>query len=596
MYMHFSDELVEEIRINNDIIDIVSQYVKLDKKGKYFFGLCPFHNEKTASFSVTPSKQIFYCYSCGKGGNVIQFIMNVEGLSYIDTLRFLANRARIDLPESDDKDEQEAARHRKQIIEINKEAARFFYQMLNDKKGGHAREYLQKRKVSGQVQVRFGLGFSPNEKDSLHRYLLGKEFEVEDILRSGLVVPDKKEGYRDRFRGRVMFPIFSVTGQLIGFGGRVLDSSMPKYVNSPETLVYSKGKNLYALNFAKNHCKKQLVVVEGYMDAISLSQYGIQNSVASLGTALTEGQAKILKKYTEEVIVSFDADTAGQAATLRGLDVLDKAGCSVRVLEIPQAKDPDEFLKINGGDGFKKLINNSLPLVEYKIKTLKSNTDSRDTNQKIEFLNKTAELIAKIDNDIEKEIYIKKIAGEYEISEQSLKSEIKKKTDSKFGPNTDKVLLSTSVKRTGSPIVAQNAKIIYYERLALVLLCEENGIYEAVKDKIDAEWFIDEKNREIATAVLGRLQSNKGILTVELLSMLESDLADAFVKIIQQECNFENNIKALLDIIKKIEDYRTDIRQKQILEELDNPGNYDAIHIGKLQDEIKAILLKKKSF
>ena len=407
MYTRYSDELIEEIRIHNDIVEVVSEYVRLENRGKNYFGLCPFHREKTPSFSVESGKQIFYCFGCGKGGNVFQFISLAEKLDYIESVRLLADRAKIVLPESDDTEQAEKAKLKQLVLNINLLAARYYHELLNTGKGEAAAAYLSKREISESTARRFGLGYSTDEWDGLVRHLKSNGIEEEHMLQSGLIMRSSKGTLYDRFKGRLMFPIFDIRGNVIGFGGRVLDNTLPKYVNSPETAVYSKGKHLYALNFAKNASSNKLVVVEGYMDVISLHQNGIGNAVASLGTALTESQGRILKKYSEEIIISYDADTAGQAATQRGLDLLSEIGCNVKVLTVPDGKDPDEYIRKNGAEAFKKLVNGALSLVEYKIKVLRSEQDLTTTEGKIAFLNKVAAVLTKVDNVMEREMYIK---------------------------------------------------------------------------------------------------------------------------------------------------------------------------------------------
>ena len=359
-------------------------------------------------------------------GSVIQFVMGVENLDYVETIKLLADKAGVLLPEGKDDEYKEVARKKKEIIKINVEAARFFYEQIEDEKNNNAKEYLASRGIKRNTVRKFGIGYSLKEWDALYKHLKAKGYDDDILLESGLVLENKKGGYYDRFRGRIIFPIFDLRGNVLGFGGRVLDNSEPKYMNSPETIVYNKRKHLYGLNFAKDSSHKRIIVVEGYMDVISLFQFGIINTVASLGTALTQSQGRLLKKYTEEIIISFDADTAGKAATIRGLDMLDDIGCNVKVLEMPDGKDPDEFVKKNGADAFNNLIKKSLSLVEYKIKDLKSGINTNTTEGKIIFLNKTADILSKMENDIEREMYIKKIAKEYEISQESIYAEVLK--------------------------------------------------------------------------------------------------------------------------------------------------------------------------
>ncbi len=594
MFVKYPDELIEEIRISNDILDVVGEYVKLEKKGKNYFGLCPFHREKTASFSVDNTKQMYHCFGCGKGGSVIQFVMDAENLDYIEAIKFLAEKARITLPEGGSEEERKKALKTQEIIKINTEAARFYYERLNDTKSADARFYLQKRKVSEGVIKKFGIGYSSNEWNLLYNFLKSKNYSDEDLVSSGLVLAKKSgDGYYDRFRGRIMFPIFDLRGNVIGFGGRVLDDSLPKYMNSPETIVYNKRRNLYALNFAKNSGEKRIIVVEGYMDVISLYQFGIINTVASLGTALTESQGRILKKYAEEIIISYDADTAGQAATMRGLNLLDDIGCNVKVLLIPKGKDPDEFIKANGAEAFKKLLDNALSLAEYKIKVLKSQVDTTAIEGKISFLNKAADVLAKIDNSVEQEMYIKKISNEYEISQESMFAEVIKriKPKGKFKP-TMKVD-DPKARQTVNKIKSGEDNLVQYERIVLSLLSIDNSLYRKIEDRIKPEFFTLQENRNVAEIIFTKIRDKKGIVPAELLNLVSSESASNFASLIQGECNFEDNLRAILDIIKKIEVIKLDKRQKEILNMISSSDNKEDVY--RLQEELKGILMQKKS-
>ena len=588
----YSDELIEEIRINNDIVDVVSEYVKLEKKGKNYFGLCPFHREKTPSFSVEPTKQIFYCFSCSKGGGVFQFISLIEKLDFIESVRLLADRAKIQLPEGDDEEQIEKARQKHEIMEVNLQAARFFYEVLNSPQGEAARNYLIKRGLSENTVRKFGLGYAPEEWNGLLKYLLSKGFSEPVALKSGLALKGKNGGFYDRFRERIMFPIFDIRGNVIAFGGRVMDNSMPKYMNSPETMVYSKGKHLYALNFAKNSGEKRLIVVEGYMDVISLHQSGIINTVASLGTAMTDSQGRILKKYAEEVVISYDADTAGQAATIRGLDLLNGIGCNVKVLTVPDGKDPDEYVRKNGPDGFVKLADKALSLIEYKIKILRKEIDTSETEGKINFLNKVAVILSRLDNSVEREMYIKKFADEYEISEEAMYSEVLKmlrprgNTVIKPAGNHD-----TPVRSIVDSKSVGDKKLIHEERFILSLLCVDNSTYKKIKDKLNVNAFSDEENKRIANIILERLGNNKGIVPAELLSITGKEYSGEFARILNEECHCDDNIKAILGKIRNIEIIRTDLRQKEILELLRNGNNLPEGDVEKLKQELRNITL-----
>lgn len=592
MYNYYPEELIEEIRISNDIVEVVSEYVKLERKGKDYFGLCPFHKEKTPSFSVVPGKQIFYCFGCGKGGNVFQFIMNSENLDYIEAVKMLADRARIQLPEGEGKEDQEKAKLKKGILQINLEAARFFYETLNSANGIKGREYIKRRNLKESTVRRFGIGYSSEQWDMLYKHLVNKGFDERYIAKSGLVMPNKKGGYYDRFRGRVIFPIFDLRGNVIGFGGRVTDSSMPKYMNSPETLVYNKGKNLYALNFAKNSGEKRLIIVEGYMDVISLHQCGILNTVASLGTALTESQGRILKKYAEEIIISYDADTAGQAATMRGLDLLDNIGCNVKVLLIPEGKDPDEFIRNNGVDEFRRLIDKSLSLLEYKIKVLKSKVDTKTTDGKINFLNKIADVLSKVDNNVEREMYLKKFAADYNITEESLYAEVYKRIKPKTGFRTAIVNNNNNLVKRDRNTNREKDKLIHDERFILSLLCTDNSLYKIVKGKISSDSFEDETNKRIAKVVLERLESKKGIVPGELLNIVDNDIANDFARIINEDCHCDDNKKAIVGKIRSIELYKIEKRQKEIIQLLKDGDRLPEGDVEKLKRELKSLVIQ----
>lgn len=595
----YSDELVEEIRINNDIVDVVSEYVKLEKKGKNYFGLCPFHREKTPSFSVEPIKQIFYCFSCNKGGSVFQFISLIEKLDFVESVRFLADRAKIQLPEGDDEEQKEKARQKQEIMKVNLLAARFFYEVLNSPEGETARGYFAKRGLSRHTVNKFGLGYSPEAWDGLLKHLLSKGLSELLILKSGLALTNKNGGFYDRFRGRVMFPIFDVRGNVIAFGGRVMDGSQPKYMNSPETMVYNKRNHLYALNFAKNSSEKRLIVVEGYMDVISLHQSGIINTVASLGTALTDSQGKLLKKYAEEVVISYDADSAGQAATDRGLELLDDMGCKVKVLTVPDGKDPDEYVRKNGPDGFKRLADKALSLIEYKIKILRKEIDTSTTEGKIDFLNKVAVIISKLENNVEREMYIKKFAGEYGISEDAMYAEVMKRLKPRGNIVTKPAVNHEAA--AGNAVNAKEAgdkKLIHEERFILSLLCVDNSAYKEIKDKLNANTFSNEENRRIANIILERLGNNKGIVPAELLNIAGKEFSGEFARILNEECHCDDNIKAILGKIRNIESIKTESRQKEILELLKDGNNLPEGVVEKLKQELRDITLfikKQKS-
>lgn len=587
MYTRYSDELIEEIRINNDIVDVVSEYVRLEKRGKNYFGLCPFHREKTPSFSVESGKQIFYCFGCGKGGNVFQFISLAEKIDYIESVRLLADRAKIMLPESDNAEEAEKAKQKQQVLNINLLAARYYNDVINSKKGEAGNAYLKKREITEHTARKFGLGYSADEWDNLYQHLKENGVSEENMLLSGLIMQSSKGHLYDRFKGRLMFPIFDVRGNVIGFGGRVLDNSLPKYMNSPETVVYNKGRHLYALNFAKNSDSKRLVVVEGYMDVISLYQSGINNVVASLGTALTESQGRILKKYAEEIVISYDADTAGQAATQRGLNLLNDIGCNVRVLTVPDSKDPDEYIRKNSPDHFRKLIDNALSLVEYKIKVLRGEQDLSTTDGKITFLNKAALVLAKVDNVMEREMYIKKLSREYEISEEAMLSEVMRRTRP---AKTQSLKIANAVEAAKKAAVSGDeieGKILQSERFILSLLCVDNSMYQVIKENFKIDQFIGEENKRVAGIVFEKMEERKDFTPAELLNIITAADVGEYARVLKEECHCDDNRRAILGKIRAIEILKAEKRQKQILELLRNDSKLPEGDVDKLKPELK---------
>ena len=414
--MFYSDEIIEEIKNRNDILDVVSQYVTLKRSGRNYMGLCPFHREDTPSFSVSPDRQIFHCFGCGVGGNSITFISKIENLSFKETIEFLADRAGIVLPTSGNIEDTEKQNLKRKIYEINELAANFFHENLYKPTSKLAQEYVKKRKLDNKTLKMFLIGYSGTYNE-LYTYLKQKGYTDNEIYASNLATITDDGKYIDRFRKRLMIPIMDVRNRVIAFGGRVIEDKkdMAKYINTNENLVYSKGRNLFALNLAKKSNDKRVIIVEGYMDAISLYQRGLDNVVASLGTALTEAQGRLLRNR-EQVIISYDSDGAGQAATLRGLEILQNLGINVRVLQMEGAKDPDEYIIKFGSAGFNKLVDNAISLVEFKVKVLKKDLNLSNVDDKIKFLNQIAKVLSTVNNKMEKEVYIDKISEEYKIS------------------------------------------------------------------------------------------------------------------------------------------------------------------------------------
>lgn len=433
--LRYSDDLIQEIFAENDIVDYVSQYVQLKKSGRDYSGLCPFHKEKSPSFHVSQDKQLFHCFGCGASGNLVQFVMRTENLDFIEALKLLADRAGIVLPENSNTIDDKRHAAKKRIYEMNRVSARFYYHILTGSpEGKKALAYFAQRKITPQTVIAYGLGYAPDRYDALLEHLRKAGYTDEQITEAGLAVSKEGRIY-DRFRGRVMFPILDLRGNVIGFGGRILGEAVeqngykpPKYLNSAETPAFSKGNNLFSLNLAKNAKAERMILVEGYMDVITVYQAGIANIVATLGTALTENQAKLLMKYCGEILVCYDSDEAGQKATLRAIDIINGVGGKARVIKLKGAKDPDEYIKKNGIAMFRQTVENAVPSTEFKLSLVKIKYDLSDTDGKVRFVGDAAQALIGIKDAVEVDAYIKRIADETQISKEAIYSEYKKRT------------------------------------------------------------------------------------------------------------------------------------------------------------------------
>ena len=412
--MYYSEDLIEEIRSRNDIVDVISGYVKLQKKGSSYFGLCPFHNEKSPSFSVSGQKQMYYCFGCGAGGNVFTFLMEYENYSFQDAVKVLAQRAGVQLPQEEETPQQKKeASLRQRLLDIHKLAARYFYYQLTQPQGRQAMEYLSGRKLTHDTIVKFGLGYSNKFRDDLYRYLRSQGYDDYILKESGLITLDEKHGGSDKFWNRVMFPIMDINNRVIGFGGRVLGDGNPKYLNSPETKLFDKSRNLYGLNLARRSRRPNMIICEGYMDVISMHQAGFDNAVASLGTAFTSPQASLLKRYTDEVLLAYDSDGAGVKAALRAIPMLRDAGLRSRVIDMKPYKDPDEFIKNLGTEAFEERIAGAMNSFMFEISVLEKNYDLNDPEGKTGFFNETARKLLEFDQALERKNYIEAVARNY---------------------------------------------------------------------------------------------------------------------------------------------------------------------------------------
>lgn len=570
---YYSEEIIDEVKSANDIVDVVSQYVTLKRQGTTYFGPCPFHREKTPSFAVTPDKQIYHCFGCGEGGNVVRFIMRVENISFKEAIEFLAERAKITLPTTDYREEglsQDEFKmreyHKNQMYEVNKEAGRFFYS--NIEKSNQAKEYITKRKLSLSTVRKFGLGFALDD-NGLYKYLKEKGFKEDDMLATGLIGKNDKGYMYDKFKNRLMFPIFDVRGRVVAFGGRALASHeelkaqrIPKYVNSPENLIYTKGRHLYGLNLAKKTSvkMKRILVVEGYMDVISPHQTGITNVVASLGTALTEAQGKLLRQYAEEVVLSYDSDAAGQKAIMRGIEIMQSLGVMVKVLQMEGAKDPDEFVLKYGPERFEKLINNSLSAVEYKIQMLKQDYNLQDTTDKIKFLNKMAEVLAKVENNIERDIYIEKLSKEVGVGKEAIQAEVEKFLfkDSK---TVNKFVLPVNEEKKKDTVTEKSD---LEEMILYLLTSKDKAIYNKVKGVAFVEDFKVPTNKKILSLLYNKYE-NGDIANIDLTSICETDDEFNTMTRIMLRKNVDDNFNKIAeDVLNSFEMHKLQAKKKEL--------------------------------
>lgn len=519
MARRINDELITEVCMQNDIVDYVSRYSTLKKAGRDYMGLCPFHNEKTPSFHVNREKQLFHCFGCGASGNLPQFVMRTENLDFIEAIRLMAEKVGIDISDDDAYDDKTHS-IRKTISAMNKIAARFFYEKLKDEKEGEeARRYFLNRKISPQTIIKFGLGYAPNTKTALVEHLKAQGYTTEQMIMASLAV-ERKGVVVDKFRDRVMFPIIDVRGNIIGFGGRIMHNQkeingykIPKYLNSSDTPMFDKGKNLFSLNLAKNAKSTELILCEGYMDVISVYQAGIINTVATLGTAITENQAKLMLRYAKEIVICYDSDEAGKKAALKAIDIITAAGGRARVIKLRDAKDPDEYIKMYGAPSFKSAIKNALPSTEFKISLIKTEFDTTTTDGKIRFVSAVSDILVSVKDAVEVDAYIKKIAEEMDISKDAIYSEYRKK----ISPNSAKyndLKRKNSIKpdiNTDNSKELVSQKLIECQKRILGLIVSSKKLYLRVKDKIKVDEYATASYRRLAKAIYECYERDDGI-------------------------------------------------------------------------------------
>ena len=581
--MYYPEEIVEEVRSRNDIVDVISGYVKLQKKGSNYFGLCPFHNEKSPSFSVSPQKQMYYCFGCGAGGNVITFLMEYESYTFPEALKVLADRAGVKLPEVEySKEERAKADRRSVLLEINKLAANYFYYQLHQPQGKIGYEYFQSRQLSDDTIRRFGLGFANKTSSDLYQYLRSKGYG-DDILKDTGLVTVEERGTHDKFWNRVMFPIMDVNNRVTGFGGRVMGEGTPKYLNSPETLIFDKSRNLYGLNYARTSREKYILACEGYMDVIAMHQAGFTNAVASLGTAFTSQQAALLKRYTDTVILTYDSDGAGIRAALRAIPILKEVGISARVLSLKPYKDPDEFIKNMGADAFRERIREAQNSFLFEVDVLKRDFHLEDPEEKTRFHNAVARKLLEFPEALERDNYIRAVSQAQFIPYEDLKrlvnrlgmqagmqpSRTPKTSGEGYGREAD-----TRKKKEKDDGIRRS------QRLLLTWLIERPELFEKIKGVVDAEDFKEPLYHQVAQMVFeGHEKGN--LNPAAILNHFINDeeqykeAAALFNASLQESLNNEEQKKAFLETVLKV--------RKNSLDE----ASRKATDIGQLQQIIR---------
>ena len=593
--MRYSDEILDEVKSSNDIVEVISQYIHLKRSGRNYFGLCPFHNEKSPSFSVSPDKQIFHCFGCGTGGNVISFISKIEGIGFKEAIEVLAEKANIVLPTDQSNIDSKKEELKAKVYKVNSFTAEYYHKKLYEPNSKIAQEYVKKRKLNNETLESFKIGFSGNF-DELYKALRKEGFGDPEILESGLVNKNDNGKYIDRYRHRLMIPILDERNRVVGFGGRVLDDSKPKYINSPENIVYSKGRNLFGLNIAKKGDTKRLLIVEGYMDAISLHQRGITNVVAALGTALTTQQGWLLRKNTEQVILGFDSDGAGQTAIIRAMEVMQNMGCDMRVLQMTGAKDPDEYVLKYGSARFQKLLDDAISLVEFRIKVLQQNLNLDSASDKIKFLNEIAKIISKVDNNIEREIYIEKISKGYNISKEAIYAEVNKlQYANKQGSKTlekERPIISRKKEQSKEQISEEVRK---RENTVISILINSPETYSILKENIKIEDFKDEINKKIIQQIYSELEKENSNVSSILDYIEDDEMQNHLTEIMAEDYGITDNKKAIEDIIKKYEKEKLEQRRDEILSEIEKESAEDKKkELGKELNNIILELVKIK--
>lgn len=556
--MYYSDDLIEEIRSRNDIIDVISGYVKLKRQGATYFGLCPFHNEKSPSFSVTPGKQMYYCFGCGEGGNVYSFIMKYENYTFLEAVKMLADRAGVQLPETEyTEEEKRKADLKAALLEINKQAALYFHHLLKSEKGKIGLNYFNSRGLDYETIIRFGLGYSNKTSDDLYRYFKQQDYSDELLKESGLFAFSEKGTY-DKFWNRVMFPILDINNRVIGFGGRVMGEGDPKYLNSPETKIFEKSRNLYGMNFARISRKPYILICEGYMDVIALHRAGFTNAVAALGTAFTQQHAMLIKRYVKDVVLTFDSDGAGQKAALRAIPILKSVGIAVKVLDMKPYKDPDEFIRNLGAEEYQKRVDNATNSFLFEIMMLQKDYDMGDPHAKAEFYNKVAVKLLEFPDELERNVYIEAVSRQFLIPQDSLSKMVIKLALTYTGTAEKNIIreeeFAEKTRMSGKKTPEDGTKRA--QKLLLTWLVEEKSVYDKIKDIITEADFIEQPYSRVANMLFEQLREGVVNPAKILNDFTEEEehrqAAELFNTSLLGEMNTQEKERAITDAVIKV--------------------------------------------
>ena len=558
--MIYGEEIIEEVRSRNDIVDLISTYVPLKKKGSSYFGLCPFHNEKSPSFSVSRDKQMYYCFGCGAGGNVFTFLMEYENFSFPEALKYLAERAGMELPEEELNEEAKRAMDEKaRLREMNKLSANYFYYLLHSKRGQKGLAYLKDRGITDATIKHFCIGYADIYNDDLYRFLKSKGYSDEDLKDSALVTIDERRGGSDKFWNRVMFPIMDVNNRVIGFGGRVMGDGSPKYLNSKETKLFDKSRNLYGLNFARSSRKKEIILCEGYMDVISMHQAGFTNAVAALGTAFTSGHGTLLKRYTENVILSFDSDEAGQRAILRAIPILKEAGLTVRVLDLTPYKDPDEFIKGLGAQALEERIRKAMSSFMFQVKVAAGRYDQDDPESKTQFQHEAAKLLATIEEPLERKNYIEAVSREYYIGAKDLEDLVNYYGTSGYSSAQRQQTTPRQQERRLQVNEAKEEKKKQPQKLLLTWMVNEPQLFDKLEGIIGPDDFYEQIYHGVALLLFKQYEEEKAVIPGKILNQYtdledQKKIVELFNTTLKISPLAEDRDKALNDIVRRVKE------------------------------------------